>query len=296
MVGSFPGATTLSTVHVRIMGAGVGDTAPVGSYPEGASPSGALDMIGNVWEWVRDWYQGDYYTQMPDAIQKGLCQGANVSSEAGGRSAIRATLPTLRTTVEGGLTCHRLGPPPGPLDPRALPDRAIGKIRHPSSPSSSRAQQPLNAPLVAIQMRRRRRRRNQHPLRHPLQPRRSPRADGHRYANAEPTATELGFLGGSAKLAMIRPLPAYAPLLDPAVVVVTVLDTEAVPRGGGCRSTPSPAAATPTTTAPPMPTARWSSPCRWATTASGRTSTAPSSGAAIPITARCPAAKRPQSS
>src|SRR5690606_34393179 len=31
---------------------GLASTAPVGSYPAGASPSGCLDMAGNVWEWT----------------------------------------------------------------------------------------------------------------------------------------------------------------------------------------------------------------------------------------------------
>jgi formylglycine-generating enzyme required for sulfatase activity len=35
--------------------------APVGSYPAGASAYGALDMAGNVWEWVADWFDPDYY-------------------------------------------------------------------------------------------------------------------------------------------------------------------------------------------------------------------------------------------
>ena len=41
------------------------NTAPVGSHPEGASPYGVLDMAGNAWEWVADWYAEDYYGRSP---------------------------------------------------------------------------------------------------------------------------------------------------------------------------------------------------------------------------------------
>ena len=46
---------------LNYQGGGIGDAAPVGSYPTGTSAYGALDMAGNVWEWVADWYDSDWY-------------------------------------------------------------------------------------------------------------------------------------------------------------------------------------------------------------------------------------------
>jgi eukaryotic-like serine/threonine-protein kinase len=43
----------------------LGDTTDVGSYPDGASLYGVLDMAGNVSEWVNDWYSSNYYISSP---------------------------------------------------------------------------------------------------------------------------------------------------------------------------------------------------------------------------------------
>ena len=54
----------------------VGDTSQVGTYPAGASQVGALDMAGNVWEWVNDWFDATYYSTSPYANPPGPVEGS----------------------------------------------------------------------------------------------------------------------------------------------------------------------------------------------------------------------------
>jgi serine/threonine-protein kinase len=51
------------------------DTDYVGSYPDAASPYGALDMSGNVYEWVDDWYDEEYYDRSPLSNPQGPTNG-----------------------------------------------------------------------------------------------------------------------------------------------------------------------------------------------------------------------------
>ena len=50
---------------------GYGSTGAAGAHAAGASPYGALNMGGNVWEWCSDWYDGDYYEISPFRDPKG---------------------------------------------------------------------------------------------------------------------------------------------------------------------------------------------------------------------------------
>lgn len=66
---------------------GFAQTSPVGSFPKGASPCGAEDMAGNVWEWCLDFF--DVYKgadrvnpRGPTHGQKRVCRGGSWKSRA----------------------------------------------------------------------------------------------------------------------------------------------------------------------------------------------------------------------
>jgi formylglycine-generating enzyme required for sulfatase activity len=60
----YPWGEEIDCNRANFYGCG-GDTRKVGSYRAGVSPYGAHDMAGNVWEWVADWYDENYYKNSP---------------------------------------------------------------------------------------------------------------------------------------------------------------------------------------------------------------------------------------
>ena len=79
--------------------------SPVGMFEGGKSPYGIYDMAGNVWEWVSDWYDADYYktgpshnpTGPPTGDYKVIRGGSWGSGPEGLRAAEREThLPSFR--------------------------------------------------------------------------------------------------------------------------------------------------------------------------------------------------------
>ena len=94
---------------------GQADTAPVGSYPQGASPYGIYDMAGNVTEWVADWYAVEYYSQSPDVNPAGPSDGEHRVHRGGSwrqeghfaRTAKRSKFNPTDTFFTIGIRCTR---------------------------------------------------------------------------------------------------------------------------------------------------------------------------------------------
>jgi len=93
-------------------------TSPVGHYPKGKSPYGALDMAGNVAQWVADWYgaatNAGTAAQNPAGPATGqwrLLRGGSWSSlPVYARAATRLTNDPARVSSNVGFRCATAGP------------------------------------------------------------------------------------------------------------------------------------------------------------------------------------------
>jgi formylglycine-generating enzyme required for sulfatase activity len=65
------GANNIDISKTNFAASNIGTTTPVGNYPSGASPDGVMDIAGNVWQWLADWYDKNYYHSSADRNPKG---------------------------------------------------------------------------------------------------------------------------------------------------------------------------------------------------------------------------------
>lgn len=104
----------------------VGDTTPVGNYPAGASPYGALDMTGNVLEWTNDIYVRDYYKRSPynnpqgggpDDGERHDTRGGSWANEMGGSTTWIRLDDGVEQTIKIGFRCAHSATTPPTLTP-----------------------------------------------------------------------------------------------------------------------------------------------------------------------------------
>jgi len=89
---------------------------PVGTFEDGKSPYGIYDMAGNVWEWVSDWYDSDYYKNSPQQNPEGLPTGGFKVIRGGALNTSARTLrssdrywdpPSFRSLYLPGFRCAK---------------------------------------------------------------------------------------------------------------------------------------------------------------------------------------------
>jgi len=119
----YPWGNETATCEYTIMregsvkGCDQGSTWPVGSKTAGASPYGAMDMAGNVAEWVHDWYDEAYYGGSPQDDPQGptssphgyrILRGGSLTSNAKILRTSQRQLYNATTQLSlGGFRCAK---------------------------------------------------------------------------------------------------------------------------------------------------------------------------------------------
>lgn len=80
----WPWGNSFDENRLNYWGSDRDDLTPVDYFLSGASPYGALNMAGNVGEWVADWYDRSYYTNSPPSNPKGPSAGNEKVWRGGG--------------------------------------------------------------------------------------------------------------------------------------------------------------------------------------------------------------------
>jgi formylglycine-generating enzyme required for sulfatase activity len=81
-------------------------TAPVESYARGVSPYGAQDTMGNVAEWVSDWFKENSYSQMSAQNPQGPASGTHHTFR-GGSWALDSRESRITRRYEERIPNHR---------------------------------------------------------------------------------------------------------------------------------------------------------------------------------------------
>jgi len=81
---------------------------PVDSFPQGASPYGVYNMVGNVEEWVHDWYSSEYYSISPYENPLGPDTG-NLRVQRGGSISDTLTTTMIRHNYRPDAQGHNTG-------------------------------------------------------------------------------------------------------------------------------------------------------------------------------------------
>jgi formylglycine-generating enzyme required for sulfatase activity len=84
----------------------VGDTSPVYAHPAGASPEGALDLCGNVWEWTSTPYSPTYYADAPATDPPDVPTGFGPSYRGGSFTSDTERLDTWLRYYDDGTAAH----------------------------------------------------------------------------------------------------------------------------------------------------------------------------------------------